>query len=98
VYNYFASLPEKDLSSVTAHAAAACFLGASQTTMLKWLGEEYRKGVHGQELHMYWYHTMESKEGRKSRQQFFSEVVEQANLASHYIYLSSPSKFMSGGR
>jgi hypothetical protein len=87
VYNYFAPLTGKNQLSITAHNVTACFLGASQKTMLKWL-KKYEEVIDGEELRLYWHRMMESKDGREHRQQFFSEVVEQSHEASHYHLLS----------
>jgi hypothetical protein len=79
-------MADKNQLSITAHAHVACFMGASHATMLKWLKKKREEGVDGKELHSWWYGVMESKEGWESRRQFFSEVVNEANLVSdHYL-------------
>ena len=88
VYEYFRRWTDKDQLSLTAHAAVACFLGACQTTMLKWLKGWQAQGSDRQEQFEKWYAAMETKGGWNERAKFFSQVVQLANSVSCYYFAS----------
>ena len=80
-------IPNGNDLSYKAHHDIACFLAAAHRTMLKWLKEvQKRERFDGLHLHGWWYDTMERSEGREQRHRFFSEVMEQVNAVSRYLF------------
>jgi hypothetical protein len=82
VHGYFTSLHNENDSSISAHLAIACFLGAAYRTMLKWLLEAQNNRTPEQLLD-HWHLMMERSPGRSDRDKFFLEVVSLANSVNH---------------
>ncbi|KAF8726091.1 hypothetical protein AX14_008074 [Amanita brunnescens Koide BX004] len=79
VYSYFAQITTNDMS-FPAHTIIASFLTAAHEVMLEWLKrahEQFR--FDKDDLRAWWHGIMEQKSGRKTRCQFFSEVLNKAN-------------------
>jgi hypothetical protein len=70
--------------SITEHVAIVCFIGAAHLTMLDWLSAAGQDDA--SKLLSYWHELMESPEKPESRKQFFKEVVQRANSASHFSF------------
>ena len=88
VVDYFDSLDIRNDLSITAHIAIVRFIAAAHTIMLNWLQEEQAKqGNSASQLLLYWHQLVESPEKRDRRKQFFEQVVQHANSASHFSFL-----------
>ena len=87
--DFFSGLRRNNDLSLTAHAAIASFLAAAHEMMLETLQKAHNAGLSGQALLNHWYRLMEAVEGRKSREEFFTKVVERANAVSRFIFVSA---------
>ncbi|KAF8325743.1 hypothetical protein F5887DRAFT_1289437 [Amanita rubescens] len=92
VYSYFARITAENDTSFTAHIAIASFLTAVHEVILKWLKEALEQFHFDKDgLRAWWHGIMEEKSGRKSRRQFFSEVLNKANIVSHRLLMFQSS-------
>ena len=79
VFEYFSDLAKNDDLSLEAYVGVACFLAASHRQMLALLKKKHEEGLIGEALLEYWHNHMEQYGEREHRNEFFSEVVRQAN-------------------
>src|SRR6266550_8431253 len=90
VVKFFSVLPKDTDLSLTAYAAIASFLAAAHEMMLETLQKAHEeKKLNGQQLLKYWHGLMEPIGARDSREEFFTKVVERANVVSCFIFLSA---------
>ncbi len=54
--------------------------------MLETLQEARKKGLNGPQLLEYWHELMEPSRMRDLREQFFTKVVERANIVSRFVF------------
>jgi hypothetical protein len=82
--------------SITAHIGVAAFLASLHETTLAWLTKFSPEENKGLSLAR-WHDIMERRENYKTRQKFFSEVVEKAAIVCPYrsAFVSKPLHLLS---
>ena len=83
---YFSASSKTNELSLTVHKAIACFIAAAHQIMLETLQGYKEEGHDGPQLLKHWHERMEPTGVRDDRNAFFTKVVEQANIVSHFIF------------